>query len=478
MIPLCGISARPALELDFVCRETSLVKKIVILLLLIVVLLGETGGEAAAQELLVPDQTDNLGEEPSQSDLPPFLSEMPAAEGSENFNESLPIPDDGLGSLSPEQADDAGDLQLSPEPFPRDKDYHVLDRDPALLESSGTWLRRGFWYAEIDAVILNRKFNRDSIRLILQSTILPSTNPNFNNFTDKNELLIAGSKPGAETVPRVKLGRFLFRDHFNRDHTAEFIVYGGGQWSQDARLDANPNTAGDNSLVVPLTIDGGNASFDGATSSQFSFESRFNSFELNYHVKSRMQHDRMELEPGGHWVRRAQPSISRSFLAGVRYFNMTDNLNWTASGIPDANADNTTETGSYTVRTDNDMLGTQVGLTWNYETARWSLGASAKGGAFLNRADLTSNFIVSGGVTSGSVRDSEDNLSFLGEVALKGKWHLRPNLSLRTGLEMLYVTQTALAPDQLNFIPTGLSGVSATGDPVYLGVSIGFEGYW
>ena len=34
--------------------------------------------------------------------------------------------------------------------------YDLWDGYPALMESSGTWLRRGFWYSEVDAVMLNR----------------------------------------------------------------------------------------------------------------------------------------------------------------------------------------------------------------------------------------------------------------------------------------------------------------------------------
>src|SRR3954471_9727377 len=35
----------------------------------------------------------------------------------------------------------------------------------APIESTGTWLRRGFWYAEADAVIFNRMWKRDDLRL-------------------------------------------------------------------------------------------------------------------------------------------------------------------------------------------------------------------------------------------------------------------------------------------------------------------------
>ena len=73
---------------------------------------------------------------------------------------------------------------------------------------------------------------------------------------------------------------------------------------------------------------------------------------------------------------------------------------------------------------------------------------------------------------------TEDNLSFVGEASLMGKWHLRPNISLRAGLEILYVESIALAPFQVNFIPGGYSAIASGGDSVYMGGSFGVESYW
>ncbi len=433
-------------------------KKLVVLL--IVGLSAWANQSAVAQELLVPgvDTGDAF-----ELDLPPMPE--PAAEGSGTRGESVTTPQSVILD---------GD-QFQPSFEDSSDDYSQFCAcDTAILESTGTWLRRGFWHTEIDAVLLNRVTNKDSVVLISQLTASP--NPFFG--VDQNRLEIGGTRPGVEGVPRVKLGRFLFRDHKNRDHNAEFIVYGGGQWSQGARLDENPLTNGAPGLFVPQQLTGGNVAFNGATSSQYEYDSRFNSFEINYHVKQRMRNDRMELEPSGHWVRRAGPSVSRTLLAGIRYFDMTENLDWDATGIPDFDGDTATEIGNYLVRADNDMIGTHAGFSWNYETARWSLGASAKGGVFLNIVDVQSAFFVTGGLTSGGAVQSEDTLSFIGESSVIGKWHLRPNLSLRVGLEVLYVTSVALAQNQINFIPSGTSALSSSGDPAYLGGLIGFEGYW
>ena len=191
--------------------------------------------------------------------------------------------------------------------------------DPAFMESTGTWLRRGYWYAETDAVIYNRKWSRFSRTLATQPTGVDPI-----NRLQSNELLIEPHEPGAEGAPRLTVGHFLFRDHKNRDHVAEFTVFGGGQWSQEASLAANTNNdLNSTSLFVPVVIDGGNLSFDGATNMNYRYDGRINSFELNYLVKDRMGDDHLELEPSGHWVRRAGPSFSRHFLAGLRFVDIT-----------------------------------------------------------------------------------------------------------------------------------------------------------
>ncbi len=385
----------------------------------------------------------------------------------------------------------SGDLQPALQPieqglaYNQSGDCEVQLCDPALLESTGTWLRRGFWYSEFDVLLMDRIWRRDDITLAFQQTV-GGQGLIRDSF---NTLLLEGGRSGAEATPRLNIGRFLFRDHKNRDHSAEFVAYGGGQWSQSARLDAvnggtlsvgfTTATPASLSSSVLTTIAGGNPSFSGATSMQYDYNSRFNNFELNYHVKSRMRKDRMELEPSGQWVRRAQPSTTRSFIAGVRYFNLSEDFGWDAFGIDDDNNIATDpQTGNYRVRADNDLIGTQLGFSWTYETARWSLGLKNKSGMYLNHTDVHSDFEVTGGVTSGNNDIAVDNLSFITEGSLIGKWHLKPNFSLRAGLEIMYVSSVAHASEQLNFVPVATSQSIATGDSTFMGGLIGFEGYW
>lgn len=356
----------------------------------------------------------------------------------------------------------AGDFDPNPVDYAEDS-FRSFDCRPALLESTGTWLRRGFWYAEADAVIFARTFNADQVILARDfDTIVVGGL--------KNTLAIDGSSC-AEGAPRLSVGRFLFRDHENRDHAMEFTIFGGGNYGQDSQLEGG-------NLVMPNNIANGNPSFDGAQRMSFDYTTWFNSFELTYNVKQRMQKDRMELEPSGHWVRRAQPSNTNAFLAGVRYFSLDEELNINAFGIPDGNGDGDNETGNYLVQTGNHFIGTELGVSHAYETARWSITGKIKGGMYLNMIHLKSNFDVSGNVTSGTTDLEGDNLSFIGEGSLIGRWHLRPNFSIRTSLEVMQVTGVALAPYQVDFVPSGSPYIGKNGDLFYLGGGFGFESYW
>jgi len=437
------------------------VKKL--LFLLFIGVLIRPGSRAAAQDFLEPSAGGPIAG-PPQLALPALGS---GTRGSAT-RESLPVmelpatsssmPGMPIRDALPEPIS-AIDLQPELQPFVSGHEYQ-MDCEPALLESTGTWLRRGFWYTEVDALLMDRIWARDDSILAFQ----PGT---------ANTLFLEGGRQGSEATPRLKLGRFLFRDQQNRDHAAEFIAYGGGQWTKSGRLDAA------NGGTLTSVIGGGNPSFTGATSTLYDYDSRFNSFELNYHRKSRMKKDRMELEPNGEWVRRAQPSFSRSVMAGIRYFDLNEDFDWNAFGIDDDGLATTDpQTGNYRVRTDNDLIGTQVGFGWTYETARWSLGLNSKSGMYLNHTDVDSSFVVTGGVTSGESHITVDNLSFVTEAAVVGKWHMRPNFSLRAGMEILFVSSVAHASEQLDFVPVSTSHVVAGGNSTYMGGLIGFEGYW
>lgn len=354
----------------------------------------------------------------------------------------------------------------------------------AEIESTSTWLRRGFWYAEAEAVILNRMWNRDDMRFAVADsdanrTDFESNEIIFQALLNTNRMLIVnGAQPGEDSAVRATLGSFLFRDSRNRDHTLEFTAFGGGDWAQHRVLSSQQPFG----LFVPYSIDGANRSFDnnqtgpgalGSSRQTLDYSSQLNSFELNYRVKQRPSRDQMIMDPNGNWHRAANSGFVRDYLAGLRLMEARDILDWRAEDILALGND-----GSYLIRTDNDMIGFQLGAGIAYETARWSLGAHAKGGVFINDASgrTTLNFTADD-TGDADLRFRADELSFIGEFKLLGRWHVLPNVSLRAAYELMYLTSQALAPNQATFI-TDFSYLNTTQDPFFHGASFGFEGYW
>jgi hypothetical protein len=343
--------------------------------------------------------------------------------------------------------------------------FEMCECETPLFESTGTWLRRGFWYTEIDAVVLNRFWNRDSYLLAGDANSL-QTNGVFGR-----SLVLDGKKPGAEGSARLALGRFLFRDTQNRDHQLEFNVFGGGEY-----VDAcNVTSTTPNGLFVNNFFSIGNEDLSGASAMDVEYSSRFNSFELNYRVRGRAKADHMQLDPTGTWTRVMAPQRTKHFLAGIRYFELEEAIDWTAN---DVLVNMVNETGQYDVETSNRLIGMQMGGGVVFERDRWSLDVGGKAGVYMNHAEANARFNLTNnpGVAFDSSADNF-GLSFVGEYQMVARWHLRPNVSLRAGWQMLYVSSVALAPHQMDFAPLG-GKVVETGDPFYNGAIFGFEGYW
>ncbi len=410
-------------------------------------------------------------------DMPPDLT-LPSA-GAETLPEpSTPGTGEASGAsdastLSPESVDNYSSNQGC-EPW--QPNLHGLWTELAPIESTGTWLRRGFWYAETDAVIFNRMWNRKDKRYAAQDanvTIPPQngTSLGFNPiFLDTNRVLILnGALPGEDASVRATLGNFLFRDDHNRDHTLEFTAFGGGSWEQDRELSSSTP----NGLFVPWFIDGGNRSFDQSTSQRIVYDSYLDSFEMNYHVRERLDHDQLIMDPNGDWHRAANAGFEKEYLVGLRFLQLTEKLNWQAQDIVNMGDD-----GSYIIHTDNDMFGFQLGTGMTWQAPRWSLGATAKGGVYVNDALGRDKLNFTADDTGDAdLRLRENALSFVGEFKVIGRYHILPNVSLRAGYEMLFITSAAIAPNQATFI-TDFSYLNTTANPFYHGASFGCEMYW
>ena len=438
---------------------------------------------------------------PAGEGLPGF--EAPMTDGTHADHgvvaEEVPAPEEGFRPLAP---------------IPMDQMHALPELDlESTVESSGTWLRRGLWYADLEGIVMTRNWDSNGISFA-QEFDLFFNQQNFSvgaqvvpQVIPIQSAMIGESSPGAEGMARFSLGRFLFRDQHNRDHTAEMIAFGGGEFNESLRLKAiltgpgegfGANGRDEQGLHVPLGVDGsapldvdtvdGLPSFDRADEMNLNYASRFYTFEWNYNVNQRMRSDRLELLPSGQWARRASPGFTWSYLAGFRYFDLEEQFDWDAIDIVSIDNPNDIITpgngdadGTYRIRTSNNLFGVHLGLGLTYESDRWNVTVHSKHGFFANDARLTESLAYTDAPDSFNgdfTHDlNENSLAFVSQGGVTLRYHLRPNLSLRAGWEYLFVSGVALAPNNANFNPTK-EQIGVTSDIFYQGVSLGTEYFW
>ena len=339
--------------------------------------------------------------------------------------------------------------------------YESPDPDaPAPAVSAGDWLRNGHWYSEQSVVYLARVANvRNDLQLALE----------FINPLDlgENSLDIA-LQPGYEPGLRSTIGRYLGRDESNRDHSAEFTFLGLTHWQFSESITGADGGAIfqviDPLISVPV--------YDDADIQGFDQTSDFNSYEFNYRIDRRLGRDRMVYTRDSSWVRQATPSLLCSVFAGVRTVIVNESINWFAQ--------NATGDGRYIVVTHNNLVGPQVGSDLFYEHTYWRAGIRANAGALVNWASQSSTvrILQPNGTPLSPNRDEfakDHSLSFVGGLSFIGEYRFRPSFGLRVSYDMIWVSNLALAHNQLTFLPNTPTEISSTHSLFFQGVSLGFE---
>jgi hypothetical protein len=337
--------------------------------------------------------------------------------------------------------------------------YESPDPDaPAPAVSSGDWLRNGHWYTEQSVVYLERVANpKNDLRLATQFLLFPNENA-----------LDVGLQLGYQPGLRSTIGRYLGRDESNRDHSAEFTFLGLTHWQfgeSIAGVDGGTVFQVVNLFVtVPV--------YDNSDVQGFDQTSDFNSYELNYRIDRRLGRDRLVYTRDSSWVRQATPALLCSAFAGVRTVIVNEGIQWTAQ--------NAIGNGRYVVVTHNNLVGPQVGSDLFYEHTYWRAGLRANAGALVNFASQSSTVRIldPNGAPLASNRDEfakDHSLSFVGGLSFIGEYRFRPSFGLRISYDMIWVSNLALAHNQLTFLPSTPAEISNSHALFYQGVSLGFE---
>jgi hypothetical protein len=168
-------------------------------------------------------------------------------------------------------------------------------------------------------------------------------------------------------------------------------------------------------------------------------------------------------------------------FGGMRLATLNESFNWNSQGT-----DPTTTFGQYNVRTHNALCGFQLGAAMNYQQSDWRAGVTVRGGPYINFADQFTS--VSGigpsstGTGSSTISRLESNqktsLSFLGEVNFNAAYYLRPNIAVRSSLEILYLTDLALADKEITFTQLNPVKMSTAHETQIVGFTLGFEWNW
>jgi hypothetical protein len=349
---------------------------------------------------------------------------------------------------------------------PEYENFDSIDPEgPAPAVSSGEWIRNGCWYIDVRATYIDRAANiKNDVPLSFEFVPVPiGQTPNFDLNTLAPQLNM-GYEPGLSAT----FGRYIGRDTNNRDHSAEFTFMGLTHWNFSKSITARQPGF----ILLELDSQANPPVFNGSDFQSLDVTSDLNSYEVNYRVDWRLGRDRMVYSRDSTWVREASGNWICSVLAGVRTVIVNERLHWFAR--------NALGTGNYSVTTHNNLVGPQMGAELFYDRAYWRLGVQSRAGGLVNFASQgsTVQIVDDEGEPLAPFRDvftKNHSMSFAGGLTFMGEYRFKPNFGLKAGYDLLWVTDLALAQNQLTFFPSDPPQLSDSHSLFFHGFSLGIE---
>jgi len=226
-----------------------------------------------------------------------------------------------------------------------------------------------------------------------------------------------------------------------------------GQNFWDSHQTVNNGTA---DLTIPgalgtVLTDLGSAG-GGTSQITTTYSSRFDSTELNF----------------------VRPYANIQFSAGFRYIELNEKY--------DINGESSLVSASdYLITTRNRLYGSQLGVRGQWQISRLTFDVQTKGGLYANYAgenqtvsDANNTILVQGGSAA------RTDVSFVGEVSAYMTVPVYSFLTARFGYSALWITDLALAPNQLDFSNTATSGdtLNTHAGVLIHGFNAGLEARW
>ncbi|MFN0022132.1 MAG: BBP7 family outer membrane beta-barrel protein, partial [Pirellulaceae bacterium] len=153
------------------------------------------------------------------------------------------------------------------------------------------------------------------------------------------------------------------------------------------------------------------------------------------------------------------PRLGMGWTMGLRYFQFNDDFNYYSDNLDNV-LDGSINEMQYRINTRNSLYGFQVGGGLNYRVWNcFSLYGIGKAGIYNNRASVSQAIYGSGGDATVNVgpyagtayrfQDHTDNLAFLGQLDLGGRYQMSRCWSINGGYRMVGISGLALTDGQI-----------------------------
>ncbi|MCC6126516.1 MAG: BBP7 family outer membrane beta-barrel protein [Pirellulales bacterium] len=290
----------------------------------------------------------------------------------------------------------------------------------------------------------------------------------------------------------VTIGRYLGRDSQDRDDFLEFTYWGMNSWNDSAYVnnellvpDPTAPQIGVGIMNSPFPKEVGG--FNRATKESIDIHSEMHNFEWNLRLRPRGRPDQLVMQPNGRWKRECTPGAYMSYLAGIRFMTIDDGINWNASGeiVNTQTNQRFATSGNYNNRTENNLLGLQIGADLIFRRCKWSWGVHSKVGPYVNYARGVQNIRnqAAGDPFSFVALDNhfsatKQEVAIVGEVGFEANYKFTPNMTGRVAFDFMWISGLALAPEQFQFTATPVNFINMNGNIFSEGLTLGLEWSW
>lgn len=288
---------------------------------------------------------------------------------------------------------------------------------------------------------------------------------------------------GTEDVPfsyepggRVTVGRGLWVDAKQRDHSLEFSYVGTSDWNEDFIIDRGGGTP----LVSGFDVNAPSTPFDQADRYTLNMSSDMQSFELNYVIRRRLERDRLVYAPSGEWRREAYPGWRPALSFGTRFVSFDDSFLYQST----TNTATVTANGEYRINDRNSLAGAQIKGELMYQTWRYSLGVRGGAAGCINFSEV--NAFLAAETSSTAVADISprtltqraQDAGLVGELGVLMNYRLTDRLSVHAGWDFFWLGGVVLAPEQITYNTNVIAQHKNNGFVLIQGGTLGFELSW